>query len=393
MSYRSIRNAKVAEKKVIVRTDFNIPLDDQGNILDVKRIRDSLPTIKHLVDNKAIVIIISHNDRPEGKVVESLRMGKIAEKLEELLGKKVHYLDDCIGHDVEDFINEMVPGEVVVLENVRFYPGEEENDAGFAKNLADLGDLYVNDAFAVSHRNHSSVIGIPGIIPGYGGFLLDKEIEMLGKASHNPKRPFVLILGGAKVKDKIGVIDNLLPKVDKLLIGGAIAFTFLKAQGLEVGQSLVEDEKLELAKKLLLDQKVVLPIDIVVGEEKKEDTPSKIVPVAEIPKDWFGLDIGPDTVKYYETILKHAKTVVWNGPLGKYKWKPFAKGTKDLVKFLAELDAVVVVGGGDSAAVVEMMEAEDKLTHVSTGGGASLDFLKGKELPGIKALEESSGNA
>ena len=388
MSYRSIRNAEVAEKKVIVRTDFNIPFDDQGNILDVKRIRDSLPTIKYLIDNKAIVILISHNDRPEGKVVESLRMGKIAEKLGELLGKNVHYLDDCIGYDVEDFIDEMIPGEVVVLENIRFYAGEEENDAGFAKNLADLGDLYVNDAFAVSHRKHASVIGIPAIIPGYGGFLLDKEIEMLGKVSENPERPFVLILGGAKVKDKIEVIDNLLPKVDKLLIGGAIAFTFLKAQGLEVGESLVEDEKLELAKRLLQNEKIILPIDVVVAEGK-EDSPSKVVNVAEIPKNAAGLDIGPDTLKYFETILQHAKTVVWNGPLGKYKWKQFAQGTKDLVKFLTELDAVVVVGGGDSAAVVEMMEGEDKLTHVSTGGGASLDFLKGKELPGIKAIENS----
>jgi phosphoglycerate kinase len=314
-------------------------------------------------------------------------MDAVAKRLSRLLGKKVAKLDDCIGNDVENFVDEMVPGEVALLENLRFYSEEKENDPGFARSLADLAEFYVNDAFGTCHRAHASVSGVPAIIPGCPGFLVQKEIDVMGKALEKPKRPFIAVMGGVKVSGKIEVIKNLLKKVDKLLVGGAMMFTFLKARGCDVGKSIVEDDKVALAKSLLKNKKIILPVDAVVGNKFAENAKAKAVSIDKIKG--IGLDIGPKTMKLYSGIIKKARTVFWNGPMGKFEWKKFAKGTNEIARAMAKSKAVTIVGGGDSIAAVQKLKLAKKMSHVSTGGGASLEFFGGKRLPGLAALEKS----
>jgi len=393
MRKKTIEDIDVEGKKVLVRVDFNVPLDEKGNITDDTRIRAALPTINYLIERGAIVILVSHLGRPKGKVQERLRMDPIAQRLAELLDKEVIKTDNCIGDEPKQAIEDMREGDVLLLENVRFYPGEEANDPEFSKQLAELADVYVNDAFGTAHRAHASTVGVAEFLPAVSGFLMKKELEYLGKALENPERPFVSILGGAKVSDKIGVIKNLLTKVNYLLIGGGMAFTFLKAKGLEIGRSLLEEDKLSLAGELIKEAedkgvKLLLPVDVVVAPELKPDAPYKRVKVEEIPPDWMGVDIGKETVKEFSNIIKQAKTVVWNGPMGVFEMKPFAAGTKGIASALAESGAVTIIGGGDSAAAVEQLGYADKMTHISTGGGASLEFLEGRELPGVKALND-----
>lgn len=393
MRKKTIEDIDVEGKKVLVRVDFNVPLDEKGNITDDTRIRAALPTINYLIERGAIVILVSHLGRPKGKVQERLRMDPIAQRLAELLDKEVIKTDNCIGDEPKQAIEDMREGDVLLLENVRFYPGEEANDPEFSKQLAELADVYVNDAFGTAHRAHASTVGVAEFLPAVSGFLMKKELEYLGKALENPERPFVSILGGAKVSDKIGVIKNLLTKVNYLLIGGGMAFTFLKAKGLEIGRSLLEEDKLSLAGELIKEAedkgvKLLLPVDVVVAPELKPDAPYKRVKVEEIPPDWMGVDIGKETVKEFSNIIKQAKTVVWNGPMGVFEMEPFAAGTKGIASALAESGAVTIIGGGDSAAAVEQLGYADKMTHISTGGGASLEFLEGRELPGVKALND-----
>jgi phosphoglycerate kinase len=393
MRKKTIEDIDVEGKKVLVRVDFNVPLDEKGNITDDTRIRAALPTINYLIERGAIVILVSHLGRPKGKVQERLRMDPIAQRLAELLDKEVIKTDDCIGDEPKQAIEDMREGDVLLLENVRFYPGEEANDPEFSKQLAELADVYVNDAFGTAHRAHASTVGVAEFLTAVSGFLMKKELEYLGKALENPERPFVSILGGAKVSDKIGVIKNLLTKVNYLLIGGGMAFTFLKAKGLEIGRSLLEEDKLSLAGELIKEAedkgvKLLLPVDVVVAPELKPDAPYKRVKVEEIPPDWMGVDIGKETVEEFSNIIKQAKTVVWNGPMGVFEMKPFAAGTKGIASALAESGAVTIIGGGDSAAAVEQLGYADKMTHISTGGGASLEFLEGRELPGVKALND-----
>ncbi len=372
--------------KVFVRADLNVPLKD-GKVADDTRIRESLPTIQFLLKKKAIVLLASHLGRPQG-VDDSLRMDPVAERLEGLLKQHVIKLDDCIGAEVEDHVNELHNGDVAVLENLRFHPEEEANDQSFARGMAEIADVYVNDAFGSSHRAHASIVGIPQHIPSAAGFLLEKEIRMLSKAL-TPKKPFIVVLGGAKVSDKIGVIENLAKKADKILIGGAMAFTFLKAQGHDVGTSMLEQDKVGLAKRLLrtYEKKLVMTEDVVVAKKADAGAKTRIVTIDAIPAGWGGFDIGPRTVRRFIAAFAKAKTVVWNGPLGVSRLKPFAHGTKAIAQALAKCKAVTIVGGGDSAAAVHQWKLEKRFSHVSTGGGASLEFLEGKVLPGIAALE------
>lgn len=386
----TLNDLDVRGKKVIVRVDFNVPLDKRTNeITDDKRIRESLPTIKYLVDGHAKVILCSHLGRPDGKVVDYLRMDRIAVRLGQLMNKKIKKLDDCVGDDVKDEIMKMNNGDIIVLENLRFHPEEEANDKKFSRKLADMAELYVNDAFGTCHRAHASTYGVTKYIKSAAGFLVEKELRVMEKAIENPERPFIGMLGGVKISDKIKVIENLLSKVDKLLIGGAMIFTFFKAQDKNAGASKVEEEYVDLARKLLHNRKIVLPTDVVVADKFDANANSKVVDANNIPNNWMGLDIGPTTIKNYKGILKNAKTVVWSGPLGVFEFDKFANGTKELAKFLSALKAVTIVGGGDTAAAVEKFGYAGKLTHVSTGGGASLEFFEGKKLPGIEALEEN----
>ncbi len=386
----TLKDLDVKGKRVLVRFDFNVPLDKKTNeIADDKRIRESLPTIKFLIERNAKVILCSHLGRPDGKIVEALKMDKIALRLQQLLNIKIKKLYKCIGEYVLGEVNKMKDGEIILLENLRFYPEEEANDANFSKQLAALADMYVNDAFGTCHRAHASTYGVAKYIKSAAGFLVEKELKIMGKALENPDKPFIGILGGAKISDKIKVIENLLSKVDNILIGGAMALTFLKAQGKNVGSSKVENESIELAKKLLKNPKIELPSDLVVADKLDPNANSKVVGVDDIPEGWMGLDIGPKAVENYKNILKNAKTVLWSGPLGVFEFDKFAYGTKEIARFLSTLKAVTIVGGGDSAAAVEKFGYADKLMHVSTGGGASLEFFEGKKLPGIHALEES----
>lgn len=386
----TLNDLDVNGKRVLVRVDFNVPLDKKTNeITDDKRIRETIPTIRYLVERNAKVILCSHLGRPDGKVVESLRMDKVAERLQQLLNKKVKKLNDCGGEYVEEEINKMKEGDVVVLENLRFHPEEEANDENFSKQLADLAEVYVNDAFGTCHRAHASTYGAIKYLKSAAGFLVEKELRIMGKAMKSPDKPFIGILGGAKISDKIKVIENLLTKVDKLLLGGAMIFTFYKAQGKNIGNSKLEDDYTNLAKKLLQNKKIVLPIDIIVADSFDANANSRVVDVDSIPKNWMGLDIGPETIENYKEILKSAKTIIWSGPMGVFEFEKFATGTKEIAEFLSTLEATTIVGGGDTAAAVEKFGFADKLTHVSTGGGASLEFFEGKKLPGIEALEES----
>lgn len=393
MEKKRLKDIDVKNKRVLVRCDFNVPMDKDGNITDDRRIESSLPTIKYLVENDAKVILMSHLGRPKGEPKKEFSLSPVAKRLGELLNKNIKFLQDdkVFSENVKEEIMEMKNGEIVLLENTRFRKEEEKNEENFSKDLASLGELYVNDAFGTSHRAHASNVGIASILPSAVGFLVEKEIDIIGKALENPERPFVAILGGAKVSDKIGVIENLLDIVDSIIIGGGMAYTFLKSEGYEVGTSLLEEDKLELAKGLIEKAKeknvnLLLPKDIVIAKEFKNDTEIKIVNMDEIPTDWMGLDCGPKTIEGFSEIIKEAKTVIWNGPMGVFEMDNFKKGTDAVAKAMADSDAVTIVGGGDSALAVEQAGYAEKMTHISTGGGASLELLEGKILPGIDSI-------
>lgn len=392
MNKKTIRDIDVSGKKVLVRCDFNVPLDKEtGEIIDNRRIRAAIPTIKYLLDNNAKIILCSHLGRPKGKFNLKYSLRPVAEELSKLLNKEVKLAKDVIGEDAVNLSSNIKEGEIVLLENVRFHKEEEENNPEFAKKLASFADIYVNDAFGTAHRAHASTAGVADYLPAVSGFLIEKELEFLGSSLENPERPFVAILGGAKVSDKIGVIENLLDKVDTLLIGGGMAYTFYKAQGHNIGTSICEEDKLELANEILekakqKEVKLLLPIDNHISSEYSNEAEDRFVEEQEIPEGFMGLDIGPKTINLFCEIIKDAKTVLWNGPLGVTEFTKFEEGTKKIAKALAESKAVTIIGGGDSAAAIEKMGLADKMTHISTGGGASLEFLEGKILPGIACL-------
>ncbi len=389
LNKKTVKDIDLKGKKAFVRCDFNVPLDGQ-TITDDRRIREALPTIKYIIEQGGSAILSSHLGRPKGEKNPKYTLAPVAARLTELLGQEVKLLPDCIGPEVEAACAAVKPGQVVLLENVRFYKEEEANDAEFAAKLAKLGDVYINDAFGTSHRAHASTEGVAHILPGVAGFLIEKEINYLGNALDNPKKPFVAVLGGAKVKDKIAVIESLLPKVDKLIIGGGMAYTFLKAQGYEIGKSLLDETNIEFAKTVVANHmdKVVLPVDTVICEELAEDAKTSVVKASEIPADKMGADIGPETQKLFGDIVENAGTVVWNGPMGVFEMTPFATGTRVVAEKLAACKGVTIIGGGDSAAAIEKFGLADQVSHVSTGGGASLEFLEGKALPGIVALQD-----
>jgi phosphoglycerate kinase len=392
MNKKTVKDIDVKNKRVIVRVDFNVPLNEKLNITDDSRIKGALPTIQYLVDNNAKVLLMSHLGRPKGKVKDEMRLTPVAKRLSELLGQDVKKLDDCIGDDVEKTISTMKSKDVILLENLRFHPEEEKNDTGFAKKLASFADIFVNDAFGTCHRAHASTEGITKYLPSVAGFLVSKEIEYFEKATKNPDKPYVAILGGAKVSDKIDVITNLTEKVDAILIGGAMAYTFLKSEGINIGNSKLESDKIDLAKEILQSAKsknirIILPSDHVIAD-KIDASAQKETVDKEIPEGKIGLDIGPKTVREFEDVLKSAKTVVWNGPVGFFELKPFSKGTEEIARFLAGSNATTIIGGGDTAAAVNELSLGKKMSHISTGGGASLEYLEGKTLPGIAALND-----
>jgi len=389
----TVRDVDVSGKRVLVRVDFNVPRDKAGNITDDTRIRAALPTINYLIEHGAKTILMSHLGRPDGQVVEKLRLGPVAQRLSELLGRPVQMAPDVIGPEVEARVKQMKAGDVLMLENVRFYPEEEKNDREFARKLAALGDIYVNDAFGTAHRAHASTAGVAEFLPAVAGFLMEKEVVTMGRALEAPARPFDAIIGGAKVSTKIGVLTNLLDKVDYLLIGGGMANTFLAAQGYEVGKSLMEADQLDLARDLLLrgNEKIVLPIDVVVADRVSADANWKVVEIEAVPPDQMIVDIGPRTVERFREFIDKARTIVWNGPMGIFEIAPFASGTRAVAEALARSSAVTIVGGGESVAAIEQMGLADKITHVSTGGGAALEFLEGRVLPGVAVLRRKSG--
>ena len=392
MDKKTVKDIDVKGKKVLLRCDFNVPQDEDGNITDNRRIVAALDTIKYLIDNNAKIILCSHLGRPKGEYKKEFSLKPVAKELEKLLNRKVELSEDVVGECSKTLINNMKDGDIVLLENVRFERGEEKNDPEFAKELASLADIYVNDAFGTTHRAHASTAGVAKYLPAVAGFLVEKEINFMSNALKNPERPFVAILGGAKVSDKIGVIDSLLDKVDTLIIGGGMAYTFFKAQGYNIGNSMCEADKLDLAISLMekaksKNVKLMLPVDTVIGKEFKRDTESKVVKSTEIPNDWEGFDIGPKSIEIFGDEIKKAKTVIWNGPVGLFEFDKFAVGTNSIAKILSEVDAITIIGGGDSAAAIEKAGLTDKMTHVSTGGGASLQLLEGKVLPGIECLE------
>jgi len=393
MNKKTVKDIDVHGKRVLVRVDFNVPQDESGGITDDTRIKAALPTIQYLIENGAKVILVSHLGRPKGQPNDKYRMNPVAVRLSELLGKPVKKVDDVIGPDVEAAVSSLGNGDVLLLENVRFYKEEEGNDAEFAKKLASLADIYVNDAFGTAHRAHASTEGVAHYLPAVSGFLMQKEIDYLGKAVTNPERPFVAILGGAKVKDKIPVIENLIEKVDTLLIGGGMAYTFLKAKGCDIGGSMLDEENLGLCVELIKKASdkgvnLVLPVDVLAADRFAADADTKIVDACEIPAGWLGLDIGPKSIEEFTGYIASAGTVVWNGPMGVFEMEAFAKGTRAVAEAMANSKAVSIVGGGDSAAAVEQMGYASKMSHVSTGGGASLEFLEGKQLPGVVALND-----
>ena len=393
MSKKTVRDIDLKGKKVFVRCDFNVPMDENQNITDNRRIVAALPTIKYLIEQNCRIILASHLGRPKGEVKPEFSLAPVAKELSKLLGQEVLMAKDVIGESAKSLAANLQEGQVMLLENVRFHREETDNDPEFAKQLASIAEVFVNDAFGTAHRAHASTEGISHYLPSVSGFLIEKELRFLGDALNNPERPFVAILGGAKVSDKIGVIDSLLEKVDTLMIGGGMAYTFFKAQGYEVGNSLCEPDKCELALSLMKKAeekgvKFLLPVDTKVGKEFKPDTESKTVAWTEIPQGWEGFDIGEKTIEMFENELKTAKTVVWNGPLGLFEFDQFAIGTNAIAHALAELDATTIIGGGDSAAAVEKAGLADRMTHISTGGGASLEFLEGKKLPGIECLQD-----
>lgn len=399
----SLSSSDLSSQRVLVRVDFNVPLDDQGNITDDTRIRAALPTIQYLTERGAKVILASHFGRPKGddyaaRVTDTFRLTPVAKRLSELLGKTVVKTDDCIGEGVVAKVAALNDGDVLLLENVRFHPGEEKNDPDFAKQLASVADLYVNDAFGTAHRAHASTEGVTHYLrPSVAGLLIEKELQFLQEAIEHPQRPLAAIVGGSKVSSKITVIETLLDKVDKLLIGGGMIFTFYKARGLSVGKSLVEEDKLELAKALEAKAKakgvdLLLPTDVVIADNFAADANAQIVSVESIPDGWMGLDIGPDSVKVFQEALSTCKSVIWNGPMGVFEFDKFAVGTEAIARTLAGLTktgTTTIIGGGDSVAAVEKVGVADQMSHISTGGGASLELLEGKELPGIAALDDA----
>jgi phosphoglycerate kinase len=397
MQKLTIDDLELKDKKILVRVDFNVPLDEKKEVADDKRIVESLPTIKKILQDGGKAVLMSHLGRPKGKKVPEMSLAPVAKRLEKLLGKPVKFVNDCIGPDVERAVAQLKSGECILLENLRFYPEEEKNDPEFAKKLAGWGEIYVNDAFGTAHRAHASTEGVTKYFKQCAaGYLMQKELKYLGMALANPQRPFVAILGGAKISGKIDVISNLMDKVDTFLIGGGMAFTFYKAMGKEIGKSLLEPDKIDLAKDILkkVDERKVnfkLPEDFVVAPEVKEEAPSKIVDKDSIPQEWSGVDIGPKTLEQFARELDNAKTVVWNGPMGVFEVKKFAEGTVKIAEKLAEISdrgATTIVGGGDSAAAVAKAGLDKRLSHISTGGGASLEFLEGKTLPGVAALTD-----
>jgi len=392
MNKKSVRDIEVTGKVVFVRVDFNVPMED-GKITDDKRIRETLPTIQYLVEKGAKVVLASHMGRPNGEVFESLRLTPQATRLSELLGQPVAKADEAIGDAVKSQIAELKNGDVLVLENVRFYPGEEKNDADLAKSFAELADLFVNDAFGAAHRAHASTEGIAHHLPAVSGLLMEKELDVLGKALTSPERPFTAIVGGSKVKDKIDVIDNLINLADNIIIGGGLTYTFFKAQGHEVGQSLLDESKLDVVlgfveKAKKLGKKLYLPVDIVVSDDFSADANTDIVTIDKIPAAWEGVDIGPKTREIYADVIKNSKLVVWNGPMGVFEIAPFSNGTRAVAEACATTEAYTIIGGGDSAAAAEKFGLADKMDHISTGGGASLEFMEGKALPGVVALND-----
>ena len=397
MNKKTVKDLNVEGKKVLVRVDFNVPLSKDGNhtISDDTRIKAALPTIDYLLENNAKVILMSHLGRPKGEANPEFSLKPVADWLENHYGEKFHFLpsDVVVDEKVKEEVEKLENGNLALLENTRYVKGETKNDPEFAKELSSLADLFVNDAFGTSHRAHASNVGVANNLESAVGFLIQKEIEIMGKALENPEKPFVSILGGAKVSDKIGVIENLISKVDYILIGGGMAYTFLKAQGKEIGKSLLEEDKMDLSLELIKkaeanNVKILLPKDVVIADEIKEDAETEIVDIDNIPTDKEALDIGPKTAKEYADIIKKAKTVVWNGPMGVFEVKVFANGTNEVAKALADSFATTIVGGGDSALAIEEAGYKDKITHVSTGGGASLEFLEGKTLPGIDCIDE-----
>ncbi|MEI4770463.1 phosphoglycerate kinase [Psychrobacillus sp. FJAT-51614] len=389
---QTMKDVSLQGKRVFCRVDFNVPMEDEL-ITDDTRIRAALPTINYLIDQGAKVILASHMGRPKGEVKEELRLTKVGEHLSKVLNKQVKKLDESIGSSVEQAVSEMNNGDVILLENVRFHAGEEKNDAKLAEAFASLADVYVNDAFGAAHRAHATTEGIAKLLPAVSGLLMEKELDVLGKALSNPERPFTAIIGGAKVKDKIGVIDHLLDKVDNILIGGGLSYTFSKAQGHDIGKSLLEEDKIELAQSFIEKAKekgvaFYLPIDTVVADEFSKDASTKVVDIDQIPSDWMGLDIGPKTAALYADVIKDSKLIIWNGPMGVFEMDAFAEGTKGVANAMAETAGYTIIGGGDSAAAVEKFKVADKMDHISTGGGASLEFMEGKDLPGVSALND-----
>lgn len=394
MDKKGIKDMDITGKKVLIRVDFNVPLDEAQRITDDTRIKAALHTIQYALEQKAAVILMSHLGRPKGKVVDSLRMNPVAERLSELLSQPVKKVDDCIGEEVKQAASQLQPGEVLLLENLRFHQEEEANDSEFARALASLGQVYINDAFGTAHRAHASTEGVARFLPAAAGFLMQRELDYLGTALADPAKPFVAILGGAKVSDKIGVIQNLLPKLSSLLIGGGMAYTFLKAQGKQIGSSKLEADKIDVAQDILKqasDQgvEILLPVDHIVTQKIKPEAVTQQVG-QDIPDGWLGVDIGPATIGNFKSALKTAKTIVWNGPVGIFEIEAFSQGTKEIAEFVATLtEATSIIGGGDTASAVAKFGVAERMSHISTGGGASLEFLEGKELPGVAALNDN----
>jgi len=398
MQKRTIEDLKdnqLEGQKVLVRVDFNVPLNEELEITDNTRIKAALPTIKYLISHQAKVILMSHLGRPKGKVIEKLRLDPVAKRVSELLKQDVKKTNDCIGEEVEKVVSNMQKGEVVLLENLRFHPEEEKNNPEFSKALANLADIFINDAFGTAHRAHASTVGVAELLPSYAGFLMAKEIEVLSNLMENPERPFVVVLGGAKISGKIEIVQNLLSIADRILIAGGMSYTCLAALGYEVGNSLLEEYDLEIVKKMLKkaeekDDKILLPVDLIITKEISEKAGSKMFEVDNIPKDGIGVDLGKRSLVKFEKEIKKAKTVFWNGPVGVFEIEKYAKGTNRIAKILADMqgEAVTIIGGGDSIAAIDKAGLTEKMTHISTGGGASLEFLGGKKLPGIEVLPE-----
>ncbi len=393
MKLRTLKNVDLKGKRVLYRVDYNVPLTDDFKVRDDTRIRETIPTIKYMKERGAKIIILTHLGRPKGERKKEFSLKPVRDKLSELLSENVKLVDDIYSDEAKIIVSSLKEGEVLMFENLRFYSGEEKNDESFAEYLSNFGDIFVSDAFAVSHRENTSVFILPSILPSYAGFLMEKEVNILSKLIENPEKPYIVIIGGAKISDKIGVLKNLVNKVDAILIGGGSAFTFLKAEGYSIGSSIYEREMENVAKEIIeiaasKNVRLLLPVDVHVTEELKEGKDHEIVPVEKIPYDWYGVDIGPKTIELFKEEIRNAKTIFWSGPLGVYEMNLYSNGTREIAKAISEIDGIKVVGGGDTISALNKFNLIDKMTHVSTGGGALLEFLEGKILPGIKVLLE-----